>query len=46
MIHADIDPAEIGKNRVADVPIVGDCREVITDLHDPAAHRGRGRSHR
>jgi acetolactate synthase I/II/III large subunit len=32
VIHADIDPAEIGKNRVADVPIVGDCREVISDL--------------
>ena len=25
-IHADIDPAEIGKNRIADVPIVGDCQ--------------------
>lgn len=32
VIHADIDPAEISKNRVADVPIVGDAREVIADL--------------
>ncbi|MCG8655819.1 acetolactate synthase large subunit [Yimella sp. NH-Cas1] len=32
VIHADIDPAEISKNRVADVPIVGDCKEVINDL--------------
>jgi acetolactate synthase I/II/III large subunit len=32
VIHADIDPAEISKNRTADIPIVGDCREVIADL--------------
>ncbi len=32
VIHADIDPAEISKNRAADVPIVGDCKEVITEL--------------
>ena len=32
VIHADIDPAEISKNRRADVPIVGDCRETIADL--------------
>ncbi|MDN5790169.1 MAG: acetolactate synthase large subunit [Micrococcales bacterium] len=32
VIHADIDPAEISKNRTADVPIVGDVREVIRDL--------------
>jgi acetolactate synthase I/II/III large subunit len=32
IVHADIDPAEISKNRRADVPIVGDCREVISDL--------------
>jgi len=32
VIHADIDPAEISKNRVADVPIVGDAKDVLTDL--------------
>jgi acetolactate synthase-1/2/3 large subunit len=32
IVHADIDPAEISKNRHADVPIVGDCKEVIADL--------------
>jgi acetolactate synthase-1/2/3 large subunit len=32
VIHADIDPAEIGKNRVADIPIVGDLLEVINEL--------------
>ena len=32
VIHADIDPAEIGKIRAADVPIVGDAAEVIADL--------------
>ncbi|HEV2088808.1 MAG TPA: acetolactate synthase large subunit [Cryptosporangiaceae bacterium] len=32
IVHADIDPAEIGKNRAADVPIVGDAREVIAEL--------------
>ncbi len=32
VVHADIDPAEISKNRKADVPIVGDCAEIITEL--------------
>jgi acetolactate synthase-1/2/3 large subunit len=32
IIHADIDPAEIGKNRAADVPIVGDAKHVIDEL--------------
>jgi acetolactate synthase I/II/III large subunit len=32
IVHADIDPAEISKNRTADVPIVGDLKEVVADL--------------
>jgi acetolactate synthase-1/2/3 large subunit len=32
IVHADIDPAEIGKNRAADVPIVGDAKYVIDEL--------------
>ena len=32
VIHADIDPAEISKNRHADVPIVGDLKDILTDL--------------
>ncbi|TAF20673.1 MAG: biosynthetic-type acetolactate synthase large subunit, partial [Nostocales cyanobacterium] len=32
VIHIDIDPAEVGKNRVPDVPIVGDVKTVLQDL--------------
>ncbi|WP_062072531.1 acetolactate synthase large subunit [Demequina sediminicola] len=32
IVHADIDPAEIGKNRAVDVPIVGDLKEVFDAL--------------
>jgi acetolactate synthase-1/2/3 large subunit len=32
VIHADIDPAEIGKNRFADVPVVGDLKRIIAAL--------------
>ena len=32
IVHVDIDPAEIGKIRAADVPIVGDAKDVIIDL--------------
>ena len=32
IIHVDIDPAELGKVRRPDVPIVGDCRVVIEEL--------------
>ncbi|EUA33995.1 thiamine pyrophosphate enzyme, central domain protein [Mycobacterium xenopi 3993] len=40
VIHADIDPAEIGKNRHADVPIVGDVKAVITELVAALRHDG------
>ncbi len=33
VIHVDIDPAEIGKNRAADVPIVGDVKRVLEKLN-------------
>ena len=39
VIHADIDPAEIGKNRHADVPIVGDARATIIGLIDALKSR-------
>ncbi|MFK4789100.1 acetolactate synthase large subunit [Microbacterium sp. ZW T5_56] len=39
VVHVDIDPAEIGKIRAADVPIVGDVRDVLIDLD--AAFRGQ-----
>ena len=38
IVHADIDPAEISKNRHADVPIVGDLKDVLTDLTADLAH--------
>ncbi len=41
VVHVDIDPAEIGKIRAADVPIVGDLKDVLVDLE--AAFRGADR---
>ncbi len=32
VVHIDIDPAEIGKNRAVDVPIVGDAKNVLTAM--------------
>ncbi|OCB23875.1 acetolactate synthase large subunit [Mycobacterium intracellulare subsp. yongonense] len=40
VIHADIDPAEIGKNRHADVPIVGDVKAVLAELVEQLRHDG------
>jgi acetolactate synthase-1/2/3 large subunit len=47
VVHVDIDPAELGKVRRPDVPIVGDCRLVIEELvaalrQQPAAEAGPG----
>ncbi len=33
VIHVDIDPAEIGKNRIADIPIVGDVKRVLQKMN-------------
>jgi acetolactate synthase-1/2/3 large subunit len=41
VIHADIDPAEIGKNRHADVPIVGDVKAVIAELIEALRRDGK-----
>lgn len=37
VIHVDIDPAEIGKNRAADIPIVGDVKRVLRRLNQALA---------
>jgi acetolactate synthase-1/2/3 large subunit len=43
VIHVDIDPAEIGKIRFADVPIVGDLKEVIPELNVELANELKGK---
>jgi acetolactate synthase-1/2/3 large subunit len=40
VIHADVDPAEISKNRRADVPIVGDCQEILAELAETIRAEG------
>lgn len=44
VVHVDIDPAEISKIRYADVPIVGDAREVLVDLLDAWDDVAQGRA--
>ena len=43
VIHADIDPAEIGKIRPVDVPIVGDAKRVLSALTDAFTSSGRAK---
>ena len=43
VIHVDIDPAEIGKIRFADVPIVGDLKEVLPELNLELANELKGK---
>ncbi len=42
VIHIDIDPAEVGKNRAPEVPIVGDVRKVLIDLLSRCQEVGDG----
>src|SRR5262249_5329542 len=39
VIHVDIDPAEIGKNRAPEVPIVGDVKKVLEKLNKVVAEQ-------
>ena len=45
VVHADIDPAEIGKNRKADAPIVGDLKLTITALCNELKHAYKKEQH-
>lgn len=40
VIHIDIDPAEVGKVRQPDVPIVGDVKQVLSDLLERSKDEG------
>jgi acetolactate synthase-1/2/3 large subunit len=40
IIHIDVDPAEIGKNKAVDIPIVGDARSILQAMVHKAAKKG------
>jgi acetolactate synthase I/II/III large subunit len=44
IIHVDVDPAELGKVRRPDVPIVGDCKAVIEELIKAVREVGQARA--
>jgi acetolactate synthase I/II/III large subunit len=44
VIHVDIDPAEIGKNRAADLPVVGDVKRVLKKLNAALEESGDQKS--
>ena len=46
VIHVDIDPAEIAKNRQPEVPIVGDVKRVLTKMNQLLAERAEPVSHK
>jgi acetolactate synthase-1/2/3 large subunit len=41
IIHIDIDPAEIGKNKYVDVPIVGDLKVVLGEMTHKLSKKGK-----
>ncbi|MGN1089114.1 MAG: biosynthetic-type acetolactate synthase large subunit [Huintestinicola sp.] len=41
IIHIDIDPAEIGKNIPVDIPLVGDCKTILTELTEKIGSKDR-----
>ncbi len=45
VVHVDIDPAEISKIRIADVPIVGDAKDVIADLSTAFTEATQGKDY-
>lgn len=41
IIHIDIDPAEIGKNKKADIPIVGDLKHILEKIYEKVEEKKR-----